>query len=165
MNQIPLHPAIVHLPLGISMAAPVIALALYFAVSKGWVGARAFVLLSLLQILALGAGAVALNTGEKEEDRLEGRISKAALHEHEERADIFMGTLGVALLLSGGAAFWKAGKVRSAAAVGAVLATLVSAGAAVGTGKAGGEVAWGPGGPLAGGTAAPVREGHGDHDD
>lgn len=171
MNQIPLHPAIVHLPLGVAVTAPILALALFFAVSKGWLGARAFALLGLLQILALGAGALALNTGEQEEDRLEGRISKAALKAHEERADVFMGTLGVALLLSAAAALWKPGTGRTLVMTGAVVASLASAGMAVATGKAGGNVAWGPAGPMASGAPGPVspgggdREGHEEHDD
>ncbi len=146
MGQVPLHPALVHIPLGIAVVLPLVALAVTVALWRGWIGPRAFALVVLLQAVVVGAGVVALQTGERDEERV---ANEAAVEAHEEAAQRFMVGAGFALALGvGGLLLLKRQPALRWMAAGLTAATLVEAGLAVATGQRGGELVYGAGGPA-----------------
>ena len=141
MPDIPLHPAIVHLPLGLALVMPLIAAAFAWARWKGRAGRLGWSLAVLLQALVLVGGKVAEETGEDDEHRVEEVTGHAPVHEHEEAAERFVlaaaittGVFVVTLALGGAAAHWLS--------LLAVLATLAVAGLGLQAGKLGGELVY-----------------------
>ena len=71
MNTLPLHPAVVHVPLGLSLIMPVLLAGLVWAIVAGRLPPRAWLVGLLLQGVVLGAAALALWSGEQDEERVE----------------------------------------------------------------------------------------------
>ncbi|HWR36814.1 MAG TPA: hypothetical protein VN622_13170 [Clostridia bacterium] len=138
----PLHPALVHLPLGLAFVVPLLAIGFSWAIWKGHIRARSWFMIVFLQALLVAGGLVAMNTGEREEDRVESAVPKQALHEHESLATQFLWaagiTLGIALLP---VASRRPSVVRAFTAA-TVVSTFVVAGAALRAGHAGGQLVY-----------------------
>ena len=99
MTSLPLHPAIVHLPLGLAFVIPALAAGFAWALWTGRVRPRgAWLTVIALQALLLGSGFVAMNTGEREEDRVERIVPDAAIERHEEYAEQFVWAVGLTLV-------------------------------------------------------------------
>jgi len=142
------HNALVHLPLGLSIGSAFLALFLVAALWRNWLPSRTLALLVILQALALAGGIAAFRSGEGAEDRGERTAGKAAVHEHEERAEVFLWLTGGALVLSGAALALRRPALTRWGAAAAAAGALASAGAGFWTGKAGGAIAH-PGGSAA----------------
>lgn len=115
----PLHPFVVHFPVVLAVLLPLAALAALLAIRRG-----AAVRAAWLPVVALSAGLslgtwAAIQTGEREEDAVEGIVPAAAFHEHEERAELFFPlTLVGLVVVSAGLLGGRPGEiVRGAAAV------------------------------------------------
>lgn len=142
MGTLPLHPAIVHLPLGLAVLIPFIAAGFAWAVWTGRVRARAWLAVVLLQALLVGAGVVAMNTGEAEEERVEGLVPRSALHQHEEYAEQFVWAAGVTLALAGLALVVGRPRATRALLAATVAATIIVGGLALRVGHAGGALVY-----------------------
>src|SRR5690349_18712707 len=127
----PLHPAIVHLPMGLAVIVPLLALALTVALWREWLPRRAWLGVIGLQALLLGSGLVALRSGQADEERVERVVPEDAIEEHEEAAEVFLWGAGVALAAMIGVMFLSAPRARRAATIVATSATLVVAGLGV----------------------------------
>jgi hypothetical protein len=142
VTSLPLHPAIVHLPLGLAFLMPLLAAGFARVLWRGRARSRAWLAIVALQAILLGAGLVAMNTGEREEDRVEPIVPEAAMDRHEEYAEQFVWatglTLGVAALAF---AFARPG-VRRGLTLATVAGTVLVAGAAIRVGHAGGELVY-----------------------
>jgi uncharacterized membrane protein len=139
----PLHPAVVHVPLGIALAIPFVALyALVVARRTGHLERTRWLPVALLQAIALAGGIAALRTGEADAKTARKVVARAAIHEHHERGETFVWLTGASFAASATAIFLTAERARrSAAVVSLVLALL----AAVGTyyvGSSGGELVY-----------------------
>jgi uncharacterized membrane protein len=142
MSSLPLHPAIVHLPLGLAVLMPILAGGFAWALWRGRVRPRAWIAVVALQALLVGGGFVAMKTGEAEEDRVEAVVTKNAIHEHEELAEQFVWSAGLTLALTALVLVMRRpAAVRMASAV-AVLGTVVVTGMALRVGHAGGELVY-----------------------
>jgi len=94
----PLHPAVVHFPIVLASLLPLVALAALLAITRGGASPRAWIaVVALGGALALSSWA-ALETGEEEEDTVEGVVSNSVIHEHEEAAEGLMITSGIIFL-------------------------------------------------------------------
>src|SRR5262245_13011477 len=96
--MIDLHPAIVHLPLGLAVVLPFVILVLANHTRWGWPRSAFAIAVALQAVLFIGA-LVALRTGEGAEERVENRVPDAALETHEHQANAFTWTAGGVLLL------------------------------------------------------------------
>jgi uncharacterized membrane protein len=115
----PLHPAVVHLPMALAVLVPVFALVALIAVRRGAKPLRAWsVAVAMFAALSISAW-VSIETGEDQEETVERVVPEAAFETHEEAADAFLwlsvAVLGVAGvgLLSGRAG--SAGRVLATA--------------------------------------------------
>jgi hypothetical protein len=89
VNTLPLHPAVVHVPLGLALVMPVLLGGLVWAIVTNRLPGKAWLLGLLLQGVVLGAAGLALRTGEQDEDRVEDRVGEARIHAHERAAQAF----------------------------------------------------------------------------
>ncbi|HJV21594.1 MAG TPA: DUF2231 domain-containing protein [Holophagaceae bacterium] len=153
--MLPLHPKLVHLPIALAVLMPLVLLGLGLAIRRGWLPARVWSLAVALQALLLAGGFAARWSGERDEDRVEGRVPKAALESHEQAANLFLVGAGGSLILVSAAAFARR-PGTSTALMGASLAgSLLVLGLGYRVGEAGGQLVYGPGG-VAGGTGNPA---------
>ena len=98
MNTLPLHPAIVHVPLGLAVVMPLLLGAMVLAIVTGRLPARIWLLALLLQGVLLGAAGLALRTGEQDEDRVEARAGESAVEAHERAAQGFTVAAGATFI-------------------------------------------------------------------
>lgn len=136
----PLHPAVVHFPIALVVLLPLAALWALWAIRSKTGPRMAWAVPVALSALLTVSAFTALKTGEEQEDRVEAVVSEAAIHEHEERAELFLVLSGVVLLvMAGGLLGGTAGRAsRLVATVGSV--GLIAAGVLVGS--SGGELVY-----------------------
>lgn len=143
----PLHPAVVHFPIVLALLAPIIALALLWAIQTRRLPARAWIAVVLLQALIAGAGWWTAETGEEEEERVERVVREDPIEEHEEAAEWFIRIAGGTAVVA--AAGLLAGGIGTGARGLALLGTLVAAVAVARVGHTGGELVYRHGAALA----------------
>ena len=155
MQGIPLHPALVHVPLGLSLVMPIVAAAIGYALLRGWANKPMWLVVVALQAVVLVGGLVAMNSGEQEEEVVEKVVNERFIEEHEEKAEAFVWGAGITLALSAAVLVLGPQQVGVAAMVTA-LAAAVTLGLGYRVGHSGGELVFKHGAAAAytGGTAA-----------
>jgi uncharacterized membrane protein len=153
MNGLPLHPAIVHLPLGLAVVIPLLAVAITVAVRRGALPARSWLIVVGLQAVLVAGSFVALRTGEQEEERVEDRVAERLVERHEELAERFAWSAGGTLASGAAVLALRSHPATTTLMAATTLASLVTAGTGLQVGHAGGAIVHGPGGI---GTAAGV---------
>ncbi len=163
----PLHPAVVHFPIALSLLLPLAAL---LALVVHYRGARWrhtwLPVVAAAAALALSSWAAA-ETGEDQEDVVERVVAEDALENHEEKAETFQrATIVVFLLTAAGLAPGKAGHGARIAA-GAGMAVILYLG--INVGHSGGELVYRHGAAQAYTSGAsvspPPPDDHRHHDD
>ena len=118
----PLHPAVVHLPIALTVLVPVFAAAALIAIRRGARPLRAWgITTALLATLSLSAW-VSLETGEGQEERVERVVPERAIDTHAEAAESFL-VLSLLVLGVAGVGLLK-GKVGTAGRLVAAAGTL-----------------------------------------
>lgn len=167
MEGLPLHPAVVHLPLGLAMVMPVLAIAGALAIWKGWIDKKAWYAVVLVQALLFGGALFARETGEEEEEVVEEVVSEHYIEEHEEKAETFTVLAGVTLAASAIVIFVPAESIAVALMGVTVLLTLVTGAMGLNVGHSGGELVYGHNAGAAYKDRVTVKPGHnpGKHDE
>ena len=163
----PLHPALIHVPIGLALALPLVAIGVALALRRNLLPRRAWALVVALQILLLGGGIAAFLAGDKDGHRVERIVGEKAVDEHEERAEAFLWAAGAVAVVSAAVLLVPAGVAFPLAAV-AAAGSLLVAGLALWTGKAGGALVYERGAAsayLPGSPAPPAQERSHEHDD
>jgi uncharacterized membrane protein len=142
VTSLPLHPALVHVPLGLAFVLPALAIGFSWALWTGRTRSRAWLTIVLLQAVLLGAGLVALNTGQHEEERVEFTVPKAAIETHEAYAELFLWTTGGTLAVAAIVLFLRHPVAIRTLTTVTVLGTFLVAGAALRVGHAGGQLVY-----------------------
>lgn len=141
--DIPLHPMLVHLPLGLAIVLPFAVGALLwrarFAAEPGAAWRPA---VALFLVLALAATAAVLS-GHRDEEVVEGVVREAALETHEDRADAFL-WLAWAGVAASAVGLFRGAAGRLARPLAGVLSLLLFAGAFY-VGHAGGVLVYSEG--------------------
>lgn len=136
----PLHPAVVHFPIVLAVLLPIFSLGALWAIRRGAPPARTWAIPAALAAALTGSAWVAVETGEAEEERVEGVVGEVVLHEHEEAGERFVVLSGLVLILGGfGLAGGTVGSAGRLLATAGSLAVMI-AGFAVG--GAGGELVY-----------------------
>ena len=142
MISVPLHPALVHIPLGLAFVLPVLALGFSWALWKGHVRPRAWLAIVLLQALLLGGGLLAMKTGQGDEQKVESIVPEPALEKHEELAEQFLWATAITLLPAALVLLLRRPRAVRAMTGMTVIGTLLVAVAAVRVGHAGGQLVY-----------------------
>jgi uncharacterized membrane protein len=154
VNDLPLHPAIVHLPLGLAAIAPLAAAAIGLAVWKSLLTKRSWAIVVALQAIVFLGGIAALKTGEQEEERVEERVAEQTIKRHEELGERFVWAAGATLAVSGAALVLASPAATAGLMAATTLATVLTAGLGYQVGHAGGAIVYGAGGLASGASAA-----------
>jgi len=136
----PLHPAIVHLPIALAILIPGLALLGMVLILKGFLPVRAWGVVVLLQVLLLGSGWLALETGEDQEERVERIVAERHIEDHEEAAERFLLVAGLGLLVLGAGLLPE--RAGTTARVVGVLGAFAVLAAGVSVGHSGGELVY-----------------------
>ncbi len=155
MSNLPLHPALVHLPLGLAFVLPLLALGLTIAALRGRWSPGAWAVLVGLLVLTVGGGMASMGTGEQQEEVVERVVPESVIEQHEERAEAFVWTTGAVLALALGALVLKKEGPRRVLATGVTAGTVAMALLAVWTGHSGGALVYSHGAASAYTTARP----------
>jgi len=123
VNTLPLHPAVVHVPLGLALVMPALFAGLLWAVYTNRLPRAAWLVGLVLQGFLLGAALVALRTGEQDEERAEARASEAQVDAHAQSARAFTWAAGATFAAAGLALALRA---RPRAFAGAGLASVLA---------------------------------------
>jgi uncharacterized membrane protein len=161
----PLHPAVVHFPIVLAVLLPFLATGALWAIRRGTRPVKAWgIPVAAAAALTLSSW-VAVETGEREEEKVEPVVAESSLERHEEQAERFLILSGVLLVIT--AAGMLRGVPGRAARLGATVGAvgLVALGAQVG--HSGGNLVYRDGaasaytGGASIGSAAADREGGG----
>ncbi len=136
----PLHPAIVHFPIALSVLIPFFAILVTGLISRKVLPARSWLLIILLQAMLVASGWAALETGEHEEERVEEIVAEDPIEEHEEGAERFLLFAGLGLLATG--AGLLSGPAGSKGRIAGSVVTIAVLAAAVSVGHSGGELVY-----------------------
>jgi len=142
MDQLLFHPKVVHLPMALAVLMPLVTGGLLFAWWRGWFDRRVWIVVLLLQAVLVGSGALAMNTGEREEDRVEQVVAEERIEAHEEAAESFVWASAALLLLMTVPLVLAEGRARQAVALGAFVGTLIVFGLGYNAGEAGGKLVY-----------------------
>lgn len=150
----PLHPVIVHLPLAITFLLPILVLVFAWAIKAGKMNKELWLVIVGLQLLVTVTGYIALETGETDEEKVSAIVGKDVIHQHEEAAEIFVGTT-VIVLASGIVVWFLQPAFQDKGRFAVVLISLLPVFFAFRAGQLGGNIVY----RLGGGSAhADVRE-------
>jgi uncharacterized membrane protein len=97
---IPLHPALIHLPIGLAVVLPLIALALAVEIRRDALPRRAWWSVAGLQAILVASAITATFSGERDGERAEATIAKATIEQHEEAGEALAWASGTALALA-----------------------------------------------------------------
>jgi uncharacterized membrane protein len=142
MDQLLFHPKVVHLPMALAVLMPLVTGGILVAWWQGWFDRRVWVVVLLLQGALVGSGAVAMNTGEKEEERVEQVVAETHIEAHEEAAEAFVWASAALLLLMAMPLVLPEGRTRQAVSLGAFVGTLIVFGLGYNAGQAGGKLVY-----------------------
>ena len=136
----PLHPAIVHIPIALSLLIPLCAVLVAAAIRLGWLEQRSWALVVLLNLLFVGSQLVAHETGEETAERVEKVVDKKLIGEHAEAADwLLWASIGSLVIAVAG--LLREGRGAAARAA-AVVGSLVVLAIAIRVGHLGGELVY-----------------------
>lgn len=142
MTDLPLHPSLVHLPIGLAILLPPAILVLLIAIRRNLLPAGSWWLAVLVAAALLGGGLAAKWSGGNEEDRVETVVPEAALHEHEEAGERLVIAAGVTFALALAAAFVRRPGLRAGLQAGALLVAAATLALALNTGHLGGQLVY-----------------------
>jgi uncharacterized membrane protein len=137
----PFHPLIVHFPLALTFVVPILVVIFAIMIRMNKMNPKSWLIIVGLQMVIVGTGYIALESGETEEDQVEKVVSKSLIHEHEEAAEVFVGSAVVALVLSI-AAFFVRKEIGFPLKIVISLIGLVSCYLSYRTGHLGGELVY-----------------------
>jgi hypothetical protein len=168
MDLLPLHPKLVHLPIALAVIVPLVMAGLLATWWRGALPRRTWWIAAALQALLVVSGLAALQSGEADEERVEGAVPEAAIEAHEEAAEGFLIGAAIVLVVAVGAGVVRGRGAALGLAALASVGSLAVLGLGYRTGDAGGRLVYQHGAAAAlGAQAAPGPAGAaaaGDHD-
>lgn len=138
----PLHPAIVHLPIGIAIVMPILTLLATIAIQRHWFTRKIWFIVTLGHLVILGTGFVALQTGENEENKVEPYVTESQIHFHEEKAEVFLWASGLTLAMSIAALAIRSSRFVVAARIVTIMLAFSTTVLALDAGRSGGELVY-----------------------
>lgn len=96
----PLHPAVVHLPIAIAVLIPIFAIGALFFIRRGARPRTPWGVTVALFGALMASAWVSLQTGEQQEERVEGVVAEQSIGTHEEAAEAFLVVTGIVLAVA-----------------------------------------------------------------
>jgi uncharacterized membrane protein len=140
MNM-PVHPMIVHFPIAFVFLLPFLIVAFAMMIRKHKMAPQGWLIIIGIQFAVVVSGYIALETGEVEEERVEGFVPKKLIHAHEEAGEIFVASTVIGLVLSI-AAFFVRKEIGHPLKLSIALISVISSFLAYRTGELGGELVY-----------------------
>lgn len=168
MENLPLHPALVHIPLAIAFLLPVVVGVVLVGHRLGRWGRGGWITVSTIAAVLLVSSIVALRSGEAEEEQVEEVVSESALETHEERAEVFTWTVAALFALTVLIPLTSRKTLREGGGLGVLALSAVVTFLALRVGEAGGTLVYREGAPLAyldGQTPCNAAVADGDHEE
>lgn len=136
----PLHPAVVHLPIALSVVTPLLAVGLLVGPRSMRSRRPLWIVVVILHAVLLASSWAAFETGEAQEEIVEAVVGDGIIEKHEQAANVFLALALTAFVASlTGTRAGRIGAVSRSFAAAAGLAMLV---AGVNVGHAGGELVY-----------------------
>ncbi len=151
----PLHPAVVHLPLALTFVLPALIIVFIWAIRSGKMSREMWVVIVGLQLLITASGYISLELGETDEEKVSKVAGILLMQTHEQTAEIFVGTTVVSLAVGVVAIFLQA-QFQIYARLGVLVLSLISCVFAFKTGQLGGEIVYAQNGASVHSNASPV---------
>lgn len=146
MNNLPLHPVVVHFPIVFSTLLPLLIAVFGGLIFTKRISPRWWAMVLAFQLALSLSTYIALETGENEEDTVERFVSEQSLEEHEHLAKRFfiLTLVGSGLALAGMATslLGSAAGLAPIAYALTLLLSLLTLGAGIATGHAGGKLVY-----------------------
>ncbi|MCB0391814.1 MAG: hypothetical protein KDD58_11000 [Bdellovibrionales bacterium] len=87
MFEIPLHPVAVHFPIVLGLLIPIASLSVFILIKLKYLDPRIWLLVVILSGLFFASAVVAVQTGEKDEHKVEEVVGHKVLETHEEHGE------------------------------------------------------------------------------
>lgn len=101
MSGLPLHPTLVHFPIVLAVLLPIMTLVFWVAGRRTGAVRKFWAAVLIVQGLLFGSAFLAVQTGEKDEHRVEKvLVSESPLEHHEEKAEVFLWLSGAGIPLA-----------------------------------------------------------------
>lgn len=142
MDALPLHPKLVHLPIALAVIMPLVTSGLLIAWFRDWLPRRAWAIVVGLQLMLVGTGFAAMQTGESDEEVVEDVVPDSAIEAHEEAAEVFFWSAVGVLVIAAAAIVVPAPGAALAAGSVALLGTIVVLALGIRVGEAGGKLVY-----------------------
>jgi uncharacterized membrane protein len=139
MFNLPLHPVVVHFPIVLGTLLPFLALLLWWAIKKDLLQQKVWGLVIVMALAYGGSAIIAVELGERDEDKVEEIVSEKVIEEHEEAGEMIPWIAGTLFLIS------IAGMVKKnshALRLGLAMLSLIALIPLVNTGHTGGELVY-----------------------
>ncbi len=145
MFDLPLHPMVIHLPIGLSLAVVLLAPVVLIAWKCGYFSRRTWWMIPLLQFVLLVGSVTAVYSGELAEGNARQVVPNAeVIDRHERQAKRFSLIAAITFVLSLTGAAVSDSKRAQHFATAAVVAAVLQMGGCVLVSHTGGMVVWGP---------------------
>lgn len=100
MFDLPLHPVVVHFPIVLGMILPFVGLLFWWCIKKEYVQQKVWILVTALALVYGASALVAVELGEKDEDKVEKVVSEKVIEQHEEAGEKIPWIAGALFLVS-----------------------------------------------------------------
>jgi uncharacterized membrane protein len=100
MLDLPLHPVVVHFPIVLGILLPFAGLLAWWGIKKEIVPQKTWLVIPALALVFTISSVVAVELGEKDEDKVEKFIAEDVIEEHEEAGEAIPWVAGTLLVLS-----------------------------------------------------------------
>ncbi len=107
MFDLPLHPVVVHFPIVLGALLPFVGFLAWWGIKKQIVPQKTWLVVPALALVFTISSVVAVELGEKDEDKVEKFIAEDVIEEHEEAGEAIPWVAGTLLALSLGALLRK----------------------------------------------------------
>lgn len=142
MGNLPLHPLVVHVPLVLAMLLPVVIAVILIGDRRGRLGRTSWWTAVAAAALLFVGSLVSVNTGGREEERVEAVVAESAIEQHEERAETFTWAGGITLALLFAVPLFRSPKTRRRLGTAGLVAAVAAGILAIRVGHSGGSLVY-----------------------